>query len=136
MANKQIHNGFRSREARNAYESQQKKKRRGVLKRTPETWPTHIIYGIRHACKSKGMPFNLTIADIEVPDICPVFGTPFVFGVPLHPRAPNVDRLRPILGYVKGNIRVISRRANLIKNDSVSSGEVLAVALYMEREGL
>ena len=127
---------WRSKATRNAYEKNQKKKRRGVLKRSPETWPTHILYGIRHACKSRGLPFDLVVADIIVPEVCPVFGTPFVYGVPLHPRAPNVDRIRPALGYVKGNIRVISRRANLIKNDAISAQEVFAVALYMEREGL
>jgi hypothetical protein len=136
MANKQIHNGFPSRAARNDYEAAQKRKRRGVLKRSPETWPTHIFYGIKYTCKKNRIPFNLSVDDIVVPEVCPVFGTPFVFGIHLHPRAPNVDRLRPALGYVKGNVRVISRRANLIKNDSVSSGEILAVARYMEREGL
>lgn len=35
-----------------------------------------------------------------------------------RPNAPSVDRIRPELGYVKGNVRVISSRANLLKNNA------------------
>lgn len=71
-----------------------------------------------------------------MPALCPALGVPFVFGVKHHPRSPSVDRIRPHLGYVTGNVRIVTRRANAIKYDSGSSAEVLAVALYMEREGL
>ena len=32
--------------------------------------------------------------------------------------SPSLDRIRLELGYVKGNVRVISGRANLLKNDA------------------
>lgn len=32
--------------------------------------------------------------------------------------SPSLDRFKPELGYVKGNIHVISTRANRIKNDA------------------
>lgn len=99
-------------------------------------WPIHACYEIKYRAKKAGIPFNMRPRDIPVPDTCPVFGTQFVFGAHLHPRSPTVDRIRPTLGYVVGNVRVISHRANAMKNNSISSTEALQLALYMEREGL
>lgn len=48
-------------------------------------------------------------------------------GIPLYsmtgtrgggPNSPTLDRIRPDLGYVKGNVIVISGRANRIKSDA------------------
>lgn len=99
-------------------------------------WAANSCYQIKYRARKAGIPFGMSPEDIPLPAACPVFGTPFVLGKHLHPRSPTVDRIRPALGYVAGNVRVISHRANAIKNDSVSSTEILQVALYMEREGL
>lgn len=32
--------------------------------------------------------------------------------------SPSLDKINPIKGYVKGNVRVISQRANWLKNDA------------------
>lgn len=44
---------------------------------------------------------------------------------------PTLDRIIPNKGYVKGNIQIISQRANVIKNDA-SAEEIMKVAKYME----
>ena len=36
----------------------------------------------------------------------------------MFPDSPSLDRIVPELGYVKGNIRVISNRANHLKSDA------------------
>jgi hypothetical protein len=128
--------GWRSAEIRNAYERKQKKKLRDKMKNNAATWPHHILAMVKFRAKKNGVPFSITAEDIPIPALCPVFGVPFVFNTEAHPRSPSVDRIRPELGYVPGNVRVITRRANAIKSDSSSSAEILAVALYMEREGL
>lgn len=125
-----------SREQRNSYERENRKKNRVSRLASAETWPIATVQFIRHRAKQTGIPFTITAKDIPVPDLCPALGVPFAFGSKHNPRSPSVDRIRPELGYVPGNVRVITRRANAIKYDSVSSSEVLAVALYMEREGL
>ena len=53
-------------------------------------------------------------------DKCPVMGVDYKTGkdhIP-HPHAPSLDRIDPKMGYVPGNVVVISRIANSIKNDA------------------
>ena len=65
--------------------------------------------------------FDLTENDIYIPDICPVFGYPLEIGVnkkKVQPNSPSLDRIIPERGYVKSNIRVISYKANIMKNNA------------------
>jgi hypothetical protein len=93
---------------------------------------------LRHAhfrATKQGLPFNLTLADVIIPDICPVFGRPFLLGLGrANPRTPTVDAVQPELGFVKGNVRVISYRASELKSDVADPNELHAVADYMDRE--
>ena len=63
----------------------------------------------------KGREFNIEIEDIVIPDLCPVFGVPLVEDTEY---APSIDRIDSSKGYIKGNIQIISRRANLLKNNA------------------
>lgn len=58
----------------------------------------------------KGREFNIELSDIIIPTICPVLNIPMV--------SPSVDRIDSNKGYIKGNIRVISKRANQLKNNA------------------
>ena len=49
-------------------------------------------------------------------------------------RSPTLDRLIPELGYVPGNIAVISMKANRIKSDTDNPAEMAAVALWQARK--
>lgn len=64
------------------------------------------------------IPFNLEISDIpDIPEKCPVLGLHLMQGIGASTDAsPTLDRIIPADGYVKGNIDIISRRANVIKN--------------------
>jgi hypothetical protein len=59
---------------------------------------------------AKGREFNLELQDIVIPERCPVLGIPMT--------RPSLDRIDNNKGYVKGNVRVISYRANVLKNDA------------------
>jgi hypothetical protein len=87
---------------------------------------------VKCRAKKAGIPFDLTADDLALPKVCPVFKVPFVLGDQRHPNIPSVDRVVPSRGYVRGNVRVISRKANLIKQDAVDSAELRAVARYMD----
>lgn len=100
-----------------------------------------IRYLLNHAkgrARAKGVPFDLDRDSLVIPDACPVFGVPFEWGVGLHGWrnmwAPSLDRIKPQLGYVRGNVLVISNRANHLKSNG-SISEIEAVLAYMKRVG-
>lgn len=81
--------------------------------------------------KQIGVPFDLLPEDIEIPAVCPVLGIPLSRGTgKLHDGSPTLDRFVPEDGYVRGNIKVISHRANRIKNNATLL-ELEAVARWM-----
>lgn len=74
----------------------------------------------RQRAKKSGIPFSITEKDFKIGTMCPVLGVPYETGkdhIP-HPHAPSLDRIDPALGYVPGNVVVISRMANTIKHDA------------------
>lgn len=63
--------------------------------------------------------FNLDIEDIVIPEYCPILKVKLIPGEKDNYKfSPSLDRIDNNLGYVKGNVQVISTRANVMKNDS------------------
>lgn len=77
---------------------------------------------------AKGVPFSITVEDVVVPDVCPVLGHALQVGD--RDWAPSLDRTIPIMGYVPGNVVVMSARANTLKSNA-SAAELRAVADYV-----
>jgi hypothetical protein len=81
----------------------------------------YICNTARKRAEKKGIPFSITPSDIIIPDVCPVFGFPLVLSVGKGDKpggkynSPSLDRIVPELGYVPGNVRVISFLANTMK---------------------
>jgi hypothetical protein len=80
-----------------------------------------LLAGARARSRTLGVPFNLTLEDINIPECCPVFGFPLQRNITgkrancSNFNSPNLDRIVPKLGYVRGNVQVISKKANLMK---------------------
>lgn len=94
-----------------------------------------ILSRVKSRAKTNGIAFDLTTADITVPDECPVLGIKLVTtnqGQGYHVNSPSLDRIVPELGYTSGNVRVISARANLLKNDATAH-ELRLVLQDLER---
>lgn len=69
--------------------------------------------------KKAGVPFSITDEDFEIPEFCPILGIKLESGTKkYHDASPSLDRVIPELGYVPGNIVVMSFRANRIKGDA------------------
>lgn len=70
-------------------------------------------------CKSRSklnnLEFNLTEDDIIIPNVCPVLHVPFD-NTPDY--TPSVDRIDPSKGYIKGNIQIMSNKANRMKSNA------------------
>ena len=79
---------------------------------------------LRHArqrAKKKDLPFSLMEEDITIPNTCPVLDIPIFSGEGVMcDNSPNLDRIIPEKGYVAGNVRVISQRANRIKSNATA----------------
>ena len=79
-----------------------------------------LLYkNIKSRCKRIEREFSIELEDIIIPEKCPVFG----FELKREDKqtwmcAPSVDRIDSSKGYIKGNITVVSRRANIIKRDA------------------
>lgn len=77
-----------------------------------------IWYKAKARAKSCGLDFNIEVSDINIPDLCPVLDIPVFKGVgKVHDGSPSLDRVDPNKGYIKGNVVVISHKANRYKGD-------------------
>lgn len=78
-----------------------------------------LVTWAKSRAKKKNIPFDITPEDVTIPECCPILGIKLEAGEKhLVDNSPSIDRIDPKLGYVKGNIQVISYRANRIKNDA------------------
>lgn len=77
--------------------------------------PLRLWRRAKKRAESSGIPFSISPEDITIPTICPALGIP----LQLQDRnsTPTLDRFIPELGYVPGNISVISWRANSLKKN-------------------
>lgn len=91
-----------------------------------------LVREARKRAKEKNIPFNITPEDIFIPEFCPALGIKLKRGLgPTEDSSPSLDRFIPSLGYAKGNVTVISHKANTIKNNA-SVEEVEKVANWMK----
>lgn len=87
---------------------------------------TFMIKEARKRAIERNIPFDITKEDIIIPTFCPILNIKLErCGKQGH--APSLDRIIPELGYVKGNIAVISQRANSLKNN-MSIDEIIRMA--------
>lgn len=84
-------------------------------KRTPES---KMLYDARTRAKKTGVPCTIGINDIIIPFVCPILGISIKKSSngTWSDNSPSLDRIIPQLGYIPGNIAVISHRANVIKS--------------------
>jgi hypothetical protein len=78
----------------------------------------HLFRCTKARAKSLGIDFNLDLEDVQVPELCPICKIPLFFSAEGRAdNTPSMDRIDPTKGYVKGNVGVISWRANRCKNN-------------------
>lgn len=78
-----------------------------------------LVQQAKSRAKKKGVPFDLKVSDLEIPDVCPILGISLVKNDKVVGKnSYSIDRIIPELGYVKGNVAVISHKANTIKNNA------------------
>lgn len=88
-----------------------------------------LLGSAKSRAKKFDLPFALSRADILVPERCPVLGTALDFSGG-EETVPSLDKMIPTLGYVPGNVSVISLRANRLKSDATVQ-ELINILDYM-----
>lgn len=94
-----------------------------------------LLNNARYRATQRGIDFDLTASDIIIPDKCPYLNIDFsaIFGKNKEIRGdflPTLDRIDNTKGYVKGNVEVISRLANTMKNKATQE-QLIAFATHI-----
>lgn len=94
-----------------------------------------MIKKARQRAARTGVDFSITEQDLNWPENCPVLGVKLIYGAVGAGRAlsnsASLDRIDNSLGYVPGNVAIISNRANCIKRDSTLE-ELKLIVSYVE----
>jgi hypothetical protein len=70
--------------------------------------------------------------------VCPLLEEPLAWtvedreGKAYHPFSPSIDRIRNELGYVRGNVWIVSHKANAMKN-SGNAEEIAKIARNLSK---
>ncbi len=88
--------------------------------------------------RKRNLPFSIAVDDIVIPEICPALGIPLKKSLEAYSdNSPSLDRVIPEVGYVKGNVVVISMRANVLKRDAtLNELELLVKYCYNQLENM
>lgn len=108
-------------------EKYSKEKRREIYENNIEK---EMYYAAKYRAKTKNIEFTITVEDVVIPKMCPVFGIPLDRRDRFH--SPSLDRIDNNLGYVKGNVQVISSKANRLKNNGTVE-EFKQILEYMRK---
>lgn len=114
-----------SKENRHKYYSTENRR-----KKYRENVESELLNHARNRAKQKKLDFNLERCDIIIPELCPVFG--IQIGFHAKQSVPTLDRIDNNKGYIKGNIQVISSKANRLKNNGTIE-DFKKIITYMER---
>lgn len=109
--NKEYMQKLRETNPEKAKETKRKSYRRNIKSR--------LLYQCKSRAKTRNIEFDLTIDDIVIPKKCPLLNKEFEHGKKGdYQYTYSIDRVDNSKGYVKGNIQIISMKANSMKNNA------------------
>lgn len=79
-----------------------------------ETREYKLYYRAKARASTLGREFTIEKSDIVIPKVCPILKVPFEEE---GDYVPSLDRIDSNGGYTLDNIQVVSRRANILKNN-------------------
>lgn len=104
----------------------------------------YIIRNVKFSAKRRNIEFNLNFTDFDLPIFCPILNIKLKY---LGESSGNsfdhvtLDRIDNSKGYIKGNVIIISRLANAMKNEAsfdqldLFSKNMFALTNYYKNEG-
>ena len=93
-----------------------------------------MIESAQSRAKARDLEIDITYSDITVPELCPVFNKPLVKSKgKATGYSPSLDRIDNSKGYIKGNIQVLSNKANAMKANATKE-ELIMFAKWVLKE--
>lgn len=103
-------------------------KRKAYLRDDPRI---ALLSGAKTRAKRDSLPCSITREDIVIPTHCPALGILLVINDDkVGYNSPTLDKIVPSLGYVAGNVVVVSHLANRIKSNATSEQLRLVADYY------
>ena len=96
-----------------------------------------IFYRAKMNARKRGLEFDLELSDIVVPQNCPYLGVELLYDRKdyRHQHYFSVDRRDSFKGYIKGNIQVISKLANIMKNNATEDQLLMFAKNVLKEHG-
>jgi len=88
----------------------------------------YILRAAQNRAQKQNLNFNLDITDINIPEYCPILNIKLKLnsGKPGGSfDSPSLDKINPSLGYIKGNVQIISHQANMMKSNATKEQLIL-----------
>lgn len=95
-----------------------------------------LLHGARKRAKAQGLPCTIAEQDIIIPTHCPYLGIELTITAKRGDNRSNVyslDKIIPELGYIPGNIEVISHLANTMKSNATEEQLVRFATTILNR---
>lgn len=97
-----------------------------------------LLIAAKARAKLKKIACAIEVSDIFIPEFCPILGVKLESGRGKGskgslPWSPSLDRIIPALGYIPGNVQVISKRANTMKHNA-SFEELVLLGEWAKRQ--
>lgn len=125
----------KQKEARSAnYEKAKKYREQARAYTNNLSWARQRLMHLKSRAVKYGVPWESNAHEgLDLPSECPVLGIPLFKGTngPTM-NSPSIDRKVPALGYVKGNIQIISQLANGMKQNATPE-QLLRFADWVRR---
>lgn len=106
----------------------------GLVVKNDFLWACKRKYTVKKNITNKAK-WGVEFGDIKWNTHCPILGLELdYFAENRQENSPSFDRINPALGYVPGNVQIISWRANRIKNNATAD-ELLKIGNYLKSIG-
>ena len=104
---------YNKKEYQARWRAENKDKIHASYKRHALKWPEKkMLKCSRVNAKVRGLEHSIELSDIILPEVCPYLK------VPIDTHNCSLDRIDSSKGYIKGNVQVISKLANLMKSNA------------------
>lgn len=123
------HQKWRQRHPERARKSDKERRLRQIEKNPLR----YLLKNVRSRAKKSGIEFSINEDDLEWPHYCPVLGMELIRNSKKgwSDNTHSIDRIDNTKGYVPGNVKIISWRANSLKSNA-SIEELQKVLDYMK----